>query len=77
MARLAYLMLVAAMGYMPLCIADDSCCSNDNEEVEAPRQRGHVQLFFSGTPEVNVQDPREDYEWPGMNEDSFYDYFTK
>lgn len=77
MSRLAYFMLFA-VGYMSLCIADDACCDNDNNEGAQPQPRAHVKLFYSGQlPQENVEDPREDYEWPGMNEDSFYDYFTK
>lgn len=73
MHRFTHLILLAGIAYMPLCNADDSCDCNECESDH----RGHVQLFFSGTHEVNIQDPREGYEWPGMNEDTFYDYFTK
>lgn len=78
MNRLAYLMLLS-VGCMSLCFADDGCCGDDDSEgSEEPQQRrAHVRLFYSGQPEEKVQDPREDYEWPGMNEDTFYDYFTK
>lgn len=76
MRRLTYLIFVI-VGYWQFCIANDHCCDNDSESQECDT-RGHVQLFFSGTlPAERIQDPREDYEWPGMNEDSFYDYFTK
>lgn len=77
MRRLAYLMLFA-VGYMSLCFADDNSGGDNNDEGEESQRRGHVKLFYSGpAPEEKIQDPREDYEWPGMNEDSFYDYFTK
>jgi hypothetical protein len=70
-------MIVFSVGYLPLCMAENCSCE-DTHQAECPDHRGHVQLFFSGgPPEENVRDPREDYEWPGMNEDSFYDYFTR
>lgn len=60
-----------------LCSEDPSCCCEEKDEDGYPR-KAHVQLYFSGSyPEENIKDPREDYQWPGINEDSFYDYFTK
>lgn len=76
MRRLSFFLWIITFRCLPLFCSEDCCCEN-NDEVEPPRQRGHVQLFFSGRPEVRVQDPREDYQWPGINEDAFYDYFTK
>lgn len=66
----------ASIGFMPFCLAQDPCCNKEPAE-ECADHRAHVQLFFSGVPEERVEDPRENYEWPGMNEDTFYDYFTK
>jgi hypothetical protein len=76
MGRVAYFIVFLSMGYASPALADDTCC-NENDNCESPT-KGHVQTFFSGeAPRGVVTDPREDYEWPGMNEDTFYDYFTK
>lgn len=74
MRSLNYLMVFMVMSCMPLCMANEECCESCPEEDH----RAHVQLYFSGvTPKPEIEGPRSDYEWPGMNEDSFYDYFTK
>ena len=76
MRPIFYSIFLAFMCFSHLCRADHSCCEKENEDCV--HYRAGVQLFFSGTgPEENVEEPRENYEWPGMNEDTFYDYFTK
>lgn len=75
MQRLFYMMLFISAGFMPFCIAEQCCDEQDTEDC--CDRKAHVQLFFSGRPEIDVKDPREDYEWPGINDDAFYDYFTK
>lgn len=72
------IILCAVIGHMPLCIADNGCSDYVDCAGVEHQERAHVQLFYSGSaPEPHVEEPRGDYEWPGMNEDSFYDYFTK
>lgn len=62
---------------MSIVYADEPCCEQNVYEDADGHQRGHVKLFYSGTPQIKVEDPRDDYEWPGINDDAFYDYFTK
>lgn len=78
-----------AFGPLSLSFANDDICLEEQASAdgkhrimhEDPRQeRGYktgVQLNYSDGRMDDYEDPREDYEWPGMNDDSFYDFFTR
>lgn len=73
MCRFISIISFVLFAYMPLCRSHNPCSAPECEVQHS----AHVQLYFSGCPHRDViQDPREDYEWPGMNADAFYDYFT-
>lgn len=78
MRNIFHTILATFMAFMSFSMADQPCCQNENGNPQCPHYRAGVQLYFSGCcPEENIEGPRDDYEWPGMNEDAFYDYFTK
>lgn len=56
---------------------EDDCdfVKDDEEETPCCRDR-HWEPFFYGEPNP-VQKWDENTSWPGANEDSFYDQFTK
>lgn len=71
--RLFLLMLIGSSAF---CLAENPVGEGSCEPAQP--QRAHVQLFYSGPVDVDTANLREkDYEWPSMNEDSFYDFFTK
>jgi len=70
---------IGMMGWVSMVIANQSQEICDETEMSTS-QKTRVQLFYSGpiSRTSGEEDLREkDYEWPGMNEDSFYDFFTR
>lgn len=76
------------MAQMSLGFAMDDICEDQDRPHglhfvlhEDPKEekgtKTGVQLDYSDDVEDNYEDPRNDYEWPGINDDSFYDFFTR
>ena len=79
----------ALVGPFNLSYASSEICWDDrpaNEGLhgtvhEDPREdkgyKQRVELNYSDSRTGEYQDPRDDYEWPGANDDSFYNFFTR
>ena len=60
----------------------EKCNPCDSDKVDTTPKKRRLNLFYSSddnykNPLAEPLDPREDYEWPGMNESTFYDNLTR
>nr|NGY95875.1 hypothetical protein [Neochlamydia sp. AcF84] len=80
MHRLAFLMGMVVIGYMPLEAAEEQNVGEEESQITedcyAPK-RG-ARLFYGRAIDSHMDDLNEkNYGWPGMRADAFYDHFTK